>query len=130
VPNVGDLFVGGVRPTLSGALLPAFQIEDECGALYDITILNFSASARLVMLLDQLASPIGAVGQAVNPLWVYPIAGSTAFGPGTLPVGYLIPPLQFLNGLWAVLSTNLTNPYSLTTTATNDGAFFAVSQSG
>ncbi len=128
MPSPGDLYVGGIKPVVSSALTSAFQLSAKGpGVLYDLTALNFNATARMVLLLDQVPSPANASGTSVSPIWFYPIAG-LATTPGPVGLGYFVPPIQFVNGLWVILSTVLTTPYTATTSTTADGAFSALVQ--
>lgn len=131
MPNIGDLAVGGIRPIVSVALEAQHQMALGSGVLYNLTVLNYGAAANLVLLLDQTASPAGYSGTAVTPIWAYPIAASAAGGPGLLTVGgaFLTPPIAFRNGLWVMLSSGLTTPFSATS-GTASGYFSALVQQG
>jgi hypothetical protein len=140
------MYIGGLPPDVSG-LTPAFQVKTANGqpsTLYDLTVHNYNSSPRMLILLDQAATPINYNAQALGPcpvsgpnvngsvinsvMWAFPVAGLTNSIPGTLSLAYLIPPLRFRVGIWAVLSTVMTTPFTCTTTTTNDGFFVGVGQ--
>ena len=123
--NIGDLIVGGVYPVVSGALGKGLELSTKAGELHAITIHNYNATARMVLLLDQTADPTSYSAQAVTPLWALPITGSGTGGPGYITADWTTVPLAFKNGLWVLLSTVLTTPFSATATGTADGFFSA-----
>lgn len=131
MPNIGDLAVGGIRPVVSPALQAALQLAIGSGVVYNLVVLNYAAAASQVLLLDQTASPAGYSGTAVTPIWAFPIAASTAAGPGTLGGGaFLTPPIAFRNGLWVMLSTVITSPFTATAAGATAGYFSALVQQG
>lgn len=123
MPNFGDIQVGGLPNGQSTALETAHQIAIGPGQLWSLTALNFSTSnAGMILLLDQTASPTGYSSTAVTPIYFAPIAvGSATNGPGMLaPAG--IPAVYFTNGLWVLLSSVVTTPFTATAMGAN-GAF-------
>lgn len=119
MPSVGDIFVGGIAPVVSQKLEQDHQLATKTGSLTSLTVHNYNATARMILLLDQTADPTLYVAQAVLPIWFMPISGLSTT-PGFVDKDWTVAPLQFKNGLWIVLSTVLTTPFSCTTTATND----------
>ena len=128
MPNLGDLYIGGIPVTSSPSpLIGYFQLSATGpGAIYSLTVLNFDTSnAKMVMLLDQTANPSGYSTTAVQSIFSGPIAaGSSSTGPGYFSPGQF-PPMQFKNGLWVVLSTVLTTAFSCTTDSGANGQYFA-----
>jgi hypothetical protein len=127
VANIGDLFIGGHTPVVSTALEPSHRLlATGPGALYDLTVLNFNASARLVLVIDSnsLTAPTTIDGVSNRLIWSFPVAGLSTT-PGPLAAAWEIPPMRFLNGLWVALSTTLTTPFTIVA-AGNDGFFSAL----
>ena len=128
--NFADIYVGGIpitKSTSTQGLIGYFQLSAKGpGQLWSLSVLNYDTSnAKTVMLLDQTASPASYSTTTVAPIFAAPIAvGSATTGPGYFSPGGL-PPIQFINGLWVVLSTVLTSPYSCTTDSGANGAYFA-----
>ncbi len=119
--SIGDLIIGGHTPIVSQTFEVSHQLaKTGPGQVYDLTAHNYNASVRMVLLLDQIAAPVNG---AVTPIFAWPIAGSTAGGPGTFSLAYLVPPLRFLNGLWVILSTVMTTPFTLTTAGATDAYY-------
>lgn len=130
MPGYGDIFVGGLPPTTSPALANGLQLAGKTGAITWLTVHNYNAAARMVLLLSALPAnnpnPIVYNGIAVSPIWAYPISGASGGIPGTLPVDWTNPPVQFTGQLWVVLSTVLTTPYTCTTSTSSPGdGYFA-----
>lgn len=126
MPTFPELMIGGIAPVYSTALEAAHQLATKSGSIETLTVLNTNATARFVLLLDQLTSPAGQTTLAVTPIWAFPVNGLSTT-PGTLSVDWTVGTMQFKNGLWVVLSTVLTTPFSLTT-AGADGYFSALVQ--
>lgn len=124
MPGYGDLFVGGIKPIVSAALEVSHRLAVGTGSLTWMTVHNYNATARTVLLLDT-ASVTQPANGAVTPIWAYPIAGSTATGPGAFGVDFTNPPIQFVNGLWVIMTTSLTTPFTLTAAGASDGYFSA-----
>lgn len=111
--GIGDLYVGGLTPVVSTALEVSHQLASVGGSITALTIHNYSGSPAMVMLLDQTAAPTNG---SVTPIWAYPIAGTSANGPGALSPDWTFAPLGFVHGLYVVLSTVTTTPFTLTQT--------------
>lgn len=123
MPNFGDIQVGGLPLGQSAKLETGHQIAIGPGQLWSLTALNFNTSnAGLILLLDQTADPTGYSSTTVAPIYANVIAvGSATNGPGVLaPAG--IPALYFTNGLWVLLSSVITTPFTATAMGPN-GAF-------
>ena len=117
MPNVGDLLIGGSLPIASIALEGAHQLATKTGSISLITVLNYNATPRHVLFLDQLASPAAYSTQAVTPIWFYAVAGLASNLPGFFKIDFANAPIQFKNGLWVVMSSVNTTPFSCTTVA-------------
>lgn len=119
MPGIGDAIVGGIFPVVSAALEKVHQLAIGTGCVTSLTVHNYNATARTILLLDQTATPIAFSTTAVTPIWAMPVAGLSTT-PGFVDKDWTVAPLQFKNGLWIVLSTVLNNPFSCTTTGTAD----------
>ena len=124
--SVGDLYIGGLDAFASPSLENFRQVKVAGPiCLYSLTAHNYNATARMILLIDSATQPVNG---AVTPKWAWPIAASTAAGPGVVSAEWAIPPLKFINGMWVCLSTVLTTPFTLTFPVTNDGYFETQSQ--
>lgn len=121
MPGVGDLLVGGINPIPSTQLENSHQLAIGTGSLNWLVALNFAGSARLILLIDSLAAPVAG---PVAPDWFEPIA-ALATTPGVLARTWTTAPLQFEAGLWVVMSTTLTTPFTYVVAGATDGAFSA-----
>lgn len=117
MPGVGDALIGGIKPVVTTALTGAFNISAKGpGALTALTVMNFdTGGGRMVLLLDQVASPAAFSATAVTPIWFWFLAAASSTVPTAVAADWTVAPLQFVNGLWVVLSTVLTTPFSCTT---------------
>ena len=131
--SVGDLLIGGLESSKTTALANAFQIKANGPvSLSTLTVHNYNASARMVLLLDLVLAPSVTVPQAgaYFPVYAFPIAASTTAGPGAFTFQWAPFPLKFVSGCWVVLSTTLTSPFVLTYSGTSDGYIQGQAQTG
>lgn len=127
--NIGDLYITGIKPVVSTALEANHRLSATGpGVLYYLNAQNYNLSGRLVLLID--SSSATAPTTATGLLWagVLPAAQPAGNNPVTpKDMVWDVPPMQFINGLWVVLSTILTTPFTIAA-ATADGFFSAMLQ--
>lgn len=124
MPGYADLFVGGIKPGQSTALENSHRIAVGTGALTTLSVLNFDTTARLILLFDTASATQPTNGAGATPVYFFPIAAGTSNGPAQgLGFDWTIPPLQFTNGLWIVVSSTITTPFTLTAVTTNQCCF-------
>lgn len=112
--NIGDLYITGIKPVVSNQLEPNHQLSAKGpGVLYNLNVQNYNATGRLLLLID--SASVGApTGIATGTLlYVLPLPGLSTL-PTRADQVWHIPPIAFVNGLWAVLTTSLTTPYTIT----------------
>jgi len=111
VANIGDLYITGIKPVASAALEASHRLSAVGpGVLYDLNVQNYNATGRLLLLID--SSSASAPTTATGLIYVLPLPGLSTL-PTRADQGWEVPPLQFVNGLWAVLTTSLTTPFTV-----------------
>jgi hypothetical protein len=111
--NIGDLYISGIKPVVSTALEASHRLSATGpGVLYYLNAQNYNATGRLLLLIDSASASVPTTTAGL--IWVGVMAGLSTVPVG--PINHLVgvPPIQFVNGLWAVLTTSLTTPYTVT----------------
>lgn len=119
--NIGDLYVGGLKPVVSTALEASHQLSATGpGVLYYLNAQNYNLAGRILLLIDSSSTTVPTT--ATGLIWATPLPPSSAAANQfvtRMDNNWNVPPMQFVNGLWAVLTTTLTTPFTVTA-ASND----------
>lgn len=102
---------------VSSALEAGHILKSGPGIIRTLTVLNFGTDPALIHLLDTATVPANGT---IAPKWSHPIAPAGSDGPGSETFSWLADPFQFTTGIVAILSTNITTPFTLAKTSNKD----------